>query len=146
MGSDDPFVPSSLLLIRVEQKVYPHINSVMKLYCLCRQHDNCMMNRLLRMAVCFVLAAVCLAQIANANTELWTKTFEAPENGDSYLIAVGQDGSVALVDAYRRRDRSVTPNVYVGESKSVQLYSRSGDLVKEFDIVSFGVYAINYVS
>lgn len=104
------------------------------------------MRRVIKLLLLGVLPVFIVTRIVCANTELWTKTFEPPENGESYIISVGLDGSVALVDSYRRLDRSVSPSVYVGESKSVQLYDRFGNLVKEFEIEPFGGAVINYVS
>lgn len=102
------------------------------------------MNKIATIALCLVLSVFASSLTVNANTELWTKTFDAPVNGESYLISVGLDGSVALVDSIRRLDRTI--DEYVGESKNVLLYDRYGDLVQEFEITPFGGNVINYVS
>lgn len=72
-----------------------------------------------------ILLLICISQ-AQAVTTIWTKTFPGSEHGsdpDDYGVMVGNDGSVAVLDAY-------------GNGQKVYWYDRSGALIKEFDTVS----------
>lgn len=71
----------------------------------------------------------------HANVVLWSKEFPAAASGrdGKYNVRVGQDGSVIVVDG-------------PANTTSAKWYSRSGDLIKEFNIVPFYGYGVRYVS
>ncbi|ADE53596.1 hypothetical protein [Coraliomargarita akajimensis] len=89
----------------------------------------------LRKLTILLLFAAQAASILHANVELWSITLPPASYGDEghYLVRVGQDGSVIVVDGYMN-------------ATSAKWYNRSGDLIKEFDIEPFYGYGVTYVS
>jgi hypothetical protein len=76
-----------------------------------------------------------ISSVLHANVVLWTKTIPAATTGinGNYLVRVGQDGSVVVVDGY-------------SNTTSAKWYNRKGVLIKAFNINPFSGNAVKYVS